>query len=102
MIEFVYLCTCLILKCKMKKRIFLYIPILMLILSGCSSLDDDAKKAADYSRESIELVRTKDLDEAKEKYDKAQSIINEYKNTDKYQEFNTAYNAYLHNEAGEE
>ncbi len=99
MIEFIYLCICLILKYEMKKRTLLYIFLLMLIFAGCSSLEDDAKKAADYRKESIELVRAKQLDEAKEKYDKSQSIIDEYRNTDRYQEFYNVYNACLQDEA---
>lgn len=80
----------------MKKQILLYTFLLMLVFAGCSSLEDDAKTAAHYRKESIELVRTKHLDDAKGKYDESQSIIDKYKNTDQYQEFYNIYNAYLH------
>lgn len=95
MTEFVYLCIYLILKYRMKKLTLLYILVFTMAMVGCTSLDDNAKKAAKYNKESIELIRANRLDEAKELYDKSQAIINEYKGTDQYQEFHNAYNAYL-------
>lgn len=99
MIEFIYLCICLILTSEMKKWTLPYILLLLLVFASCSSPEDDAKKAAKYKKESIELVRANRLDDAKEKYDKAQAIIDQYKNTDQYQEFYNTYNAYLHDKA---
>lgn len=95
MVEFIYLCIYLILKYRMKKLTLLYILLLTIAMIGCTSVDDNAKKAAKYNKESIELTRANRLDDAKELYDKSQAIINEYKNTDQYQEFHNAYNTYL-------
>ena len=75
--------------------IFIFI---LLSLSACSSLDGDAKKAAELSKKSIDYAKDSDLQKAEELYKESQQIIDEYRKTDEYEEFQKAYNKYMHGE----
>jgi hypothetical protein len=72
---------------------------LIILFSACSSVDSDAQKAAQLNKESIEYVKEGDLQEAERAYKEAQEILSRYKGTEKYEEFQTAYNTYRHEEA---
>ena len=71
----------------------------ILLFSSCSSVDSDAKKAVQLNKESIEYVKEGDLQEAERAYKESQEIFFRYKGTEKYEEFQTAYNTYMHGEA---
>lgn len=79
----------------MNKLVSLTTIILLFLCVSCSSVDSDAKKAAELNLKSIEYIRKQDLQEAEKLYKQSQEIINHYKNTDDSNEFYTAYNKYL-------
>lgn len=82
----------------MKKSAYLYSTLLLtILLGGCNSLDSDAKKAARLNHESIEYIKAADLQKAEELYKESRNIIASYKDTDKFEEFYTAYNSYMEN-----
>lgn len=86
----------------MKRFAYLPFTLLMFILvsfSACSSLDGDAKKAAELSKKSINYAKDSDLQKAEELYQESQQIIDEYRKTDEYEEFQKAYNKYMHGES---
>jgi len=83
----------------MKKLVSLLTIILLFLCASCSSLDSDAKRAAELNTESMDYIKKQDLQKAEELYKESQEIINQYKNTDKYKDFYTAYNKYLLGEA---
>lgn len=82
----------------MKKNYLIIAITLSTFFASCSSMEDDAKNAADLSKESLNYVRSNQLDKAKDAYDKSQAIINQYKETEQYQEFYKAYNSYFADE----
>lgn len=69
--------------------------LLLTLLSACSSLDSDAKKAAELDKKSIEYIKEGDLEEAEIAFQEAREIISKYKNTEEYQKFHELYNSYL-------
>lgn len=79
----------------MNKLVSLLTIILLFLCVSCSSVDSDAKKAAELNLESIEYVKQQDLQEAEILYKESQEIVNRYKNTEKEEEFYVAYNKYL-------
>lgn len=80
----------------MKKLAHLCIIFLSLTwLNSCNTLDSDAEKAAKLNLESLECIKKADLYRADELYKESQKIISLYKDTDKFQEFYTAYNKYM-------
>lgn len=80
----------------MKKLASLLVILLFVfILSSCSSLDSDAKKAAELNKESLEYVRQQNLEEAEKAYKASQEIVNRYKGTEQYLEFHKAYSGYM-------
>lgn len=74
-----------------------FIP-LVILFTACSSVDSDARKAAQLNKESIEYVKEGDLEEAERTYKESQEILSRYKGTEKYDEFQSAYNTYMHGE----
>lgn len=79
----------------MNKLVSLLTIILLLLCVSCSSVDSDAKKAAELNLKSMDYIKKQDLQKAEELYKESQEIINKYKSTDKYTDFYTAYNKYL-------
>ncbi len=79
----------------MNKLVSLLSIILLLIFVSCSSLDSDAKKAAELNLKSLEYTRKQDLQQAEKLYIEAQEIIAKYKNTENSKEFYTSYNKYF-------
>lgn len=81
-----------------------YLPFILFIfisfsLSACSSLDGDAKKAAELNKKSMNYAKDSDLQKAEELYRESQEIIDEYRKTDEYEEFQKAYNKYMSDES---
>ena len=70
-------------------RVFISIitAFLLLTLVACSSVDSDAKKAANLKKESQECIRENDLEKAEQLFNESQTIIDQYRNTDNYDEF---------------
>ncbi|HMM04293.1 hypothetical protein [Dysgonomonas sp.] len=83
----------------MKLAFLLTFISLAILFIACSSVDSDARKAAQLNKESIEYVKEGDLQEAERAYKEAQEILSRYKGTEKYDEFQVAYNNYMHGEA---
>jgi outer membrane protein assembly factor BamD (BamD/ComL family) len=83
----------------MKLAFLLTFIFLVILFTACSSVDSDARKAAQLNKESIEYVKEGDLEEAERAYKEAQEILSRYKGTEKYDEFQTAYNTYMHGES---
>ena len=82
----------------MKKFLFLYATIFILIpLIGCSSVNGDAKKAAELNKKSLDYIKEQDLEEAEKAYKESQDIVSRYKGTEQYEEFHEAYNSYMLN-----
>ncbi|MBD8387682.1 hypothetical protein [Dysgonomonas sp. BGC7] len=79
----------------MKKLALLFSIILFVCLTSCSSVEGDAEKAASLNKESIDCIRNQDLQKAEELYKQSQEIIAQYKGTEKYEEFHTAYNKFM-------
>lgn len=91
---FVYLCENFL---SMRKNKYILFTILAstLLLFGCSSVDGDARKAAELNRKSIDYAQKNDLEKAEEVYKESQAIVNQYKDTEHYNEFYTAYSRYM-------
>lgn len=82
----------------MKKVFWISFISLSLVLSGCSvSMEDDAKQAAKLNKESLEAMMDNDLSKAEKKFKESEDIINKYKGTDKFDEFNALYHELLLN-----
>jgi PBP1b-binding outer membrane lipoprotein LpoB len=77
----------------MKQLAFLI--FILFLFSACSSLDSDAKKAAELNKQSIEYAKNADLKKAEELYKESQEIVNSYIGSDEYDEFNKAYHQYM-------
>lgn len=87
----------------MKKIFWISFISLSIILSGCSaSIEDDAKQAAKLNKESLEAMMNNDLSKAEKKFKESEEIINKYKGTDKFEEFNTLYHGLLLNPNSEQ
>lgn len=83
----------------MKKTISLFFILFTLItLASCSSVDGDAKEAAELNKKSISYIKEQNLEKAEELYKKSQKIIARYKGTEQYAEFHQIYSEYLHGE----
>lgn len=74
---------------------FIIIACVVFSLTSCSSVDKDAKKAAELNKESLELIRMQDLENAEKKYSEAQAIISSYKDTENFEKFYSAYTSYM-------
>ncbi len=79
----------------MNKLVSLLAIILLFLCVSCSSVDSDAKRAAELNLKSIEYIKEQDLQEAEKLYKESQEIVNKYKNTENSKEFYAAYNKYL-------
>ncbi|MBK5721060.1 hypothetical protein JGH11_09285 [Dysgonomonas sp. Marseille-P4677] len=80
----------------MKLQVFILNIILVAIsLSACSSLESDAKKAAELEKKSIEYIKEGDLEEAERVFKEAKEIITQYKGTEKYERFYEVYNNHI-------
>lgn len=87
----------------MKKTVYMLSVILVFTsLVACSSLDSDAKKAADLNKESIEYIREGDLENAEKAFKEAKEIITQYRETKEYEHFYEAYNKYLFAESSKD
>ncbi len=62
---------------------------------SCSSLDSDAKKAADLSKKSIEYTTEMKFDKAEKSYKEAQEYFRKYEEKGQLKEFTKLYNEYL-------
>jgi len=80
----------------MKQLAFLI--FILFLFSACSSLDSDAKKAAELNKKSINYAKESDLQKAEELYKESQEIVDEYRKTDEYEEFLKTYYKYLEEE----
>lgn len=83
------------------KRFLLYASFFLFLFSSCSSVDGDAKEAADLNRRSMGHARNLELKRAEELYQESREIVNKYKDTDRFEEFYTAYNKYMSESIGE-
>lgn len=84
----------------MKRLAYLTLTLFIFILFGaCSSLDGDAKKAAELNKKSMDYAKDSDLQKAEELYKESQKIVDEYRKTDEYEEFRKAYNKYMLDES---
>ncbi|MDU1892055.1 MAG: hypothetical protein E6767_15330 [Dysgonomonas sp.] len=80
----------------MRLSIQIFIIIFIVVFySSCSSIDSDAKKAADYTKESILYAKNGDLKKAEDAYKKSQEIISQYNETEDFDKFHVAYNNYI-------
>lgn len=80
----------------MKNFFIVFFVILQFaVFSACTSVDSDAKKAADAVFKSYELTTKGKLTEAEKYYNKYKKIDREYKGTDDYNKFREAYNKYI-------
>ncbi|MFV0469915.1 MAG: hypothetical protein ACK5MK_13430 [Dysgonomonas sp.] len=58
-------------------------------------MDDDAKDAARLAKQSVEYSKNKDVDKAEKSFLECQDIIDKYRPTPQYAEFEMMYNKYL-------
>lgn len=83
----------------MKRLTYLSLTLFIFIFSACSSLDGDAKKAAELNKKSLDYAKDSDLKKAEELYQESQQIVDKYRKTDEYEDFQKAYNKYMHGES---
>ncbi|WP_165022773.1 MULTISPECIES: hypothetical protein [unclassified Dysgonomonas] len=82
----------------MRKVLFLFVTLFLLItLGACSSVDGDAKEAAELNLKSLEYIRDNELDKAAAAFEESQAIIARYKGADHFDEFYKAYSNYMSN-----
>lgn len=80
----------------MTKLVFWVVAISMLFFfSACSSVDGDAKKAAELNRKSLEYIKDNDLEKAAKLYQEMREIVANYDGTEDYEAFHAAYNQYM-------
>lgn len=80
----------------MRKVLFLFISLCFLIMFyACSSIDGDAKDAANLNKKSIGYIKENKLEKASDAYEQSQEIIARYKDTEQFDEFYTAYSNYM-------
>jgi hypothetical protein len=80
----------------MRKNIRYFLLIILLFVAiSCSSLDRDAKKAADLSRKSIEYTTEMKFDKAEQSYKEARGYFRKYEEKGQLKEFTKLYNEYL-------
>lgn len=68
---------------------------ILFLFFACSSLDSDAKKAAELNKKSIDYAKSANLQKAEELYKESQEIVIRYEGTDDYDEFRKAYYRYM-------
>lgn len=75
----------------------LWFVLAILFLVACSepTIDDDAKKAAKLAAISNNYAKNNDMEKAGNTYREVQSIIDKYKQQDKFEEFYKLYSGYL-------
>jgi len=66
-----------------------------LLFTACSSIESDAKKAAELDKESIIYTRKGDLEKAEKNYAEIKKIINKYEQNGQIKEFYKSYELYL-------
>ncbi|WP_029906606.1 hypothetical protein [Prevotella sp. 10(H)] len=86
----------------MKLASLLIVIFSSLFFMACSTVDSDAKKAAELNKESIEYVKAGNLMEAERIYKESKEIVSRYKGTEKYNEFSKAYSTYMYGKVEEE
>lgn len=79
----------------MKNTKLLFLGFLLFGAVSCSSLDNDAKKAAKLSKKSIEYTTEMEFDKAEKAYKDSQDFFKKYENSGHLEEFLKAYNRYL-------
>ncbi|MBP1617587.1 MAG: hypothetical protein H6Q14_1414 [Bacteroidetes bacterium] len=80
----------------MRKNIRYFLLIILLFVAiSCSSLDRDAKKAADLSKKSIEYTTEMKFDKAEQSYKEARVYFRKYEEKGQLKEFTNLYNEYL-------
>lgn len=83
----------------MKKVAFLSLIFgLFIAITSCSSVENDAKKAAELNKKSLDYVKENDLEKAEELYKESQEIVERYKNTDQSVDFQRIYTDCMHKE----
>lgn len=73
---------------------FLYLALSIFSLGmfvACTSLEDDAKKAAELNRRSMGYAKENRMKDADETYKESQEIVAKYKDSDRFEEFYTIY-----------
>lgn len=78
-----------------KLAISFTIFLLSLLLPACSSVDSDARKAAELNLQSLNYIKNRDLKKAEELYKESQEIVARYKGKEQYKEFQNAYSNYM-------
>ncbi len=77
-------------------NIFILIIAIFALLCGCgSSVDSDAKNAAEMMRKSLDFSTEYELEKANEYFQQYKEIEKKYLNTDKHKEFTEAYWKYF-------
>lgn len=83
----------------MKKFAFLSLVFgLFITITSCSSVESDAKKAAELNKKSLDYIKEQNLEKAEELYKESQEIIEQYKDTDQFVDFQRIYADYMHGE----
>ena len=62
---------------------------------SCSSIDNDAKQAAEFIKKSLDYIKEQNLEKAEKLYNESQEIIARYKGTEQYTEFQRIYSEYM-------
>lgn len=62
---------------------------------SCSSIDNDAKQAAELNKKSLDYIKEQNLEKAEKLYNESQEIIARYKGTEQYTEFQRIYSEYM-------
>lgn len=79
------------------KNICLYLLFTLVFFSSCGkpSLEDDARKAAEFTNESNRRASDSDFQGASRYYNEAQEIIDRYRGEENFHEFISQYDGFL-------
>lgn len=79
-------------------RKFAYLSLIsfsFIFTISCSSIDSDAKQAAELNKKSLNYIKEQNLEKAEKLYNESQEIIARYKGTEQYTEFQRIYSEYM-------
>ena len=86
-----------------KVKLFLGLFLLAIFMVSCSkpTLEDDARKAAYLTKQSMEYSMQNDFQNAESNYREVQKIMDKYRSSEDFEKFHETYNYFLQDMAEE-